>query len=526
MKRRAFLEAAGVTGIAGVGTVSGRTSTGRAVDESTFGTVVDAAAEGADPTGEEPVNDVFEEFAGDDTLLQFEPGTYLIDYFRVGEFDRFGVVGSGEDPARFVPAAGDCRGGHPWVHFGNVDSLHLENLLFDFREASSGGPIHLFLHGDSTLRDVRCLGSCSNQIAMVKVEVRDPDGSARIENLLARNVGDNHSLTGVFVAQNHAGDLLLEECTLERFSDNGLYASAPGGPDGNDGRVRVVGGTYRNNNVSGLRLGTTGSRIADATVVVDDETPGWGELNARGIRLRNKSGQVIEGCDITFGAAAADSFGAIAFHPANGGALIRDTTITIDRPSVPAVRCFPERGDSASSPVFENCTIRGRSPAGVTGRIEGRDGTVFKNCTIDQRGSDRRGLQFRDSEDCRIVDSRLTVANAPVAVDNGTVTIENSTLVTPSGERHIDSRTLADETLRTDPWVTVPGGEGPAWSLDGDSKLEDVDGDGDADLFDALHYYNERDSDAIRNNPDAFDFDGDGQSGTLFDALQLYNEIS
>ncbi|WP_197428649.1 right-handed parallel beta-helix repeat-containing protein [Halapricum sp. CBA1109] len=242
--------------------------------------------------------------------------------------------------------------------------------------------------------------------------------------------------------------------------------------------------------------------------------------------MRNKSGQVIEGCDITFGAAAADSFGAIVFHQANGGALIRDTTVTIDRPSVPAVRCFPERGESASSPVFENCTIRGSATDGVTGRIEGRDGTVFRNCTIDQRGSDRRGLHFRDSEDCRIVDSRLTVANAPVAVDNGTVTIENSTLVTPTGERHIDSRTLTDETLRTEPWVTVPGGEGPAWSHDGDSKLEDVDGDGDADLFDALHYYNERDSNAIRNNPDLFDFDGERTAGTLFDALQLYNDIS
>ena len=412
-----------------------------------FKTVVEAVAEGADPTGEQPVNFLFEEYADDDTLLAFAPGTYKIDYFSVSDLAEFGVVGIGDEPARFVPAAGNCRGGHPWIAFDGIEDLHLENIAFDFRTVSRGGPMHLFLGGESVLRDVTCLGSCSNQISMLKVEVRDERGSARFENLVSRNSDDNQSLTGVFVGENHAGDLLLENCTLERFSDNGLYASAPGGEGGGDGSVRVVGGNYTNNNVSGVRLGTTGSSAENVTVVVDSEVPGWGGLNARGIRLRNKSGQVIDNCRITFGENAADSFGGVVCHAANAGALVKNTTITVDRASIPAIRTFPVEEATEETLTIENCTIDGDAKSGVTARIEGRDGTVFRNCTVEQGGSDRTGLHFVDSSNCRVVDSRIDVTGAPVSVENGTVTVENSTIVTDNGNRYVGRTTLENETL-------------------------------------------------------------------------------
>jgi hypothetical protein len=423
------------------------TPPGKYSDWKNFDTVVDAVAVGADPTGEQPVNFLFERYANDDTLLAFEPGTYKIDYFAVSDLTELGGGGIGDEPATLVPAAGNCRGGHPWVSFDGISDLHLENLTFDFRAVSRGGPIHLFLGGESVLRDVTCLGSCSNQISMLKVEVRDKRGAARFENFVARNSDDNQTLTGVYVGANHAGDLLLKDCSMERFSDNGLYASSPGGDGGGNGPVRVVGGNYRNNNISGVRLGTTGSRAQDVTVVVDSEVPGWGGLNARGIRLRNKSGQVIDNCRITFGKNAADSFGGIVCHQANGGALVKDTTITVDRASIPAIRTFPVETATDEILAVENCTIEGSAGAGVTAQIEGRDGTVFRNCTIEQRGTDRKGLHFIDSSNCRIVDSRIDVTEAPVMVENGTVTVENSTIVTPRGERHVDQTTLENETL-------------------------------------------------------------------------------
>lgn len=423
------------------------TPTDRYSEWEGFETIVDAVAVGADSTGEQPVNFLFERYANDDTLIAFEPGTYKIDYFSLSDLAGFGIVGTGDEPATFVPTAGNCRGGHPWVALDGISDLHLENLTFDFRTVSSGGPIHLFLDGESVIRDVTCLGSCSNQISMVRVQVTDEQGSARFENFEARNSDDNQSLTGVYVGENHAGDLLFEDCLLDHFSDNGLYASSPGGEGGGDGAVRVVGGEYRNNNISGVRLGSTGSTAQDVTVVVDSKTPGWGGLNARGIRLRNKSGQVIDNCRITFGENAADSFGGIVCHQDNGGALVRDTTITVDRASIPAVRAFPVVRATDETLTLENCTIEGTAGAGVTARIEGRDGTVFRNCTIEQRGSERRGLHFLDSSNCRIVDSRIDVTEAPVTVENGTVTVENSTIVTPRGERQVEQTTLENETL-------------------------------------------------------------------------------
>jgi hypothetical protein len=73
---------------------------------------------------------------------------------------------------------------------------------------------------------------------------------------------------------------------------------------------------------------------------------------------------------------------------------------------------------------------------------------------------------------------------------------------------------------------TLPGQSNPARDPDGDGQFEDVNGDGTTDLFDALDYYNNGDSDAVQNNVDAFDFDGDGDAGDLFDALELWNRIS
>lgn len=91
---------------------------------------------------------------------------------------------------------------------------------------------------------------------------------------------------------------------------------------------------------------------------------------------------------------------------------------------------------------------------------------------------------------------------------------------------HFSSRTVTfTSSAAASPRPTLPGLSSPAGDLDGDALLEDVDGDGDGDVFDALSYYNNRKSDAVRNNPQQFDFDGDGTVGTVFDTVALYNKI-
>ncbi|AWB28311.1 right-handed parallel beta-helix repeat-containing protein [Halococcoides cellulosivorans] len=408
---------------------------------------IDAVAAGADPTGEEPVTPLIEDWADDDTLVAFEPGTYALDPTAFSGLRRVGLVGTGPDPARFVPTAGDCLGGHPWVAAENVRDLHLENVAFDLTGADSGGPIHLHLTGDSTLRDVDVLGSCANQLSAMRIEVLDAEGTATLEGLTARNADGNRTLTGLFVGEDHAGTLRVQDCSIAEFSDNGLYASAPGGPEGADGTVEVLGGTYRNNNVAGVRLGSTDARATGVSIVVDDEPPGWGQLNARGIRLRNKSGQVIEDCSIAFGTDAAASFGGVVVHHDNGAATVRESSITIDRDAVPAIHALsPATGDGAVT--VDDVTIEGGAVGGVGVQIQGRDGSRIRASRIEQSGAERDGIYVSDATDCTIEDTEIAVEGVPLVVENGRVTVRNCRLVTPRGERDVDSETVTDGTLR------------------------------------------------------------------------------
>jgi hypothetical protein len=53
--------------------------------------------------------------------------------------------------------------------------------------------------------------------------------------------------------------------------------------------------------------------------------------------------------------------------------------------------------------------------------------------------------------------------------------------------------------------------------------LEDVDGDGDVDILDVDKLFRERNSDAVQENPDAFDFNGDSEVDIL-DVDMLFRE--
>lgn len=411
-----------------------------------FQSVVDVVEIGADPEGQSSVNFLFSQNLEDDTLLAFQPGTYQIDPFQLTG-NHLGMVNTGDEPVRFVPSDGNCRGGNPYIFFDRVSDLVLENITFDFTNSEAGGPLHFFLTGDSTVRNMTYEGTCSNQLGIMRVEVLDENGSVLFENLQARNIDEDHTLTGVYVSGNHAGEATFRDCNLEEFSDNGLYASAPGGPGGQDGAVNVEGGVYRNNNISNVRLGSTGSIAQDVDVIVDSETPGWGQLNSRGIRLRNKSGQLIDNCSITFEQEAADSFGGVVFHTKNSGGLVRDTTIRVRRDEIPAVKAFSVTNAGNSSPEFEEVVITGDATEGVAVDIEGRDETEFRGCTIIQNGSNRDGIQLVDSHDCRIVDSHIFVAGDPIILRNASVHVENTEFVTEDERYHIEDRLLEDETL-------------------------------------------------------------------------------
>jgi hypothetical protein len=411
-----------------------------------FETVVNAVSAGADPNGNRPINSLLEGHAGDDTLITFPAGTYRLRPVTLAGHENFGLVSAGDGRATFVAPSGLCLGPNPFVDFEWVDDLLLDGIDFDFRAAGAGGIIKLVADGNLTIRNLRTRGSCRGQIAAFRMDVVDEGGVGVVENLDARNHGNNETLTGIYVSNDHAGELTFRDCRLRGFSDNGLYASAPGDDDGNHGLVHTVGGNFRNNNISNVRLGSDGSSARGVSISVD-ATPDLDAVNLRGIRLRQGRDQRVEDCDIEIGPEAGESFGGIVFHGDNAGAYVKDTRITVDRDEVPAIHAFPRPDETEHAPLFENVTIDGGATGGFAATIDGRIGTVFRNCTITQRGANRGGVRFSDCNGCRIVDSRIEVQGNPVVLENATAALRNTTVVTPNGERTVQNEVVQNEVV-------------------------------------------------------------------------------
>lgn len=412
-----------------------------------FGTVVDAVAVGADPDGEEPINGVLEEYAGDDTLLSFPDGTYRLEPITLADYSQFGIAGARGAKPTFVAEAGNCvGGGSSYLHAKNVDGFLMDSVAFDFTGDSTGGIVRITADGDATVTNVRASGQCDDQVALFRLDVVEESATAVVEGLRLDNHSSDSWLTGIYVGKQHAGDVVFRNCTIQGFTDNGLYASAPGLPDGEGGIVHVEGGTYRNNNVANVRLGSAGSVARGVTSISDSPPPSDGEVtaNARGFRLRSGHGQLIDDCRVRISDDSRFTHGGIVFHETNGGATVRNTQIDIDRDETPAIRLFPRSTDNPETPIFENIDITGAAANGRSILLSDRDETVFRNCRISQSGANRNGIRFRDSTDCWIVDSTIDVTNHPLILENSTVRIENTTLVGPDGREEIDEMDATD----------------------------------------------------------------------------------
>ncbi|MGM0398724.1 MAG: right-handed parallel beta-helix repeat-containing protein [Halobacteriota archaeon] len=411
-----------------------------------FGNVVDVVEAGLDLDTAGPINDFIEEYAADDTLLAFPAGTFQLEPISLSGYSHLGLTAISEEVPTFVPAGEECiEGGNSAIEFNDVQDLLVDSIDFEFPGDGSGGIIRVNAAGDVTIRNVSITGSCEAQVAQFRVDVLNPNATGVLENLRLDNRGEDKSLTGLYVGEHHAGTLVLRDCDVRGYSDNGLYASAAGLHDGQNGVVIVEGGMYRNNNISNVRLGTKGSQVKGVTVESVDRQDVH-LVNVRGIRLRNQSGQIIEDSLIHIGPNSGSGFGAIVFHPENGGAKIRNSEIVVDKDEFLAINAQEPTGNPKNGPVFENVTISGEANGEFVAKINGRNGTVFRNCTIGGSGENRNGLRFSYSENCRIEDCRIDLSGDPIVLRQSSATVVNTTIVGPDGEeRTIDEMEASDE---------------------------------------------------------------------------------
>lgn len=125
MDRRSYLKLAG----AAIASVVAAGAAGTASAEKRHDTVVDMVEAGADPTGTTPIDAVLERVAGDDTLLVFPDGDYLLTAFRRDGLSNFGATAAA---ASLVAPAG-TRG--DWIRLRGGRDHALSGLTFDLSGA-------------------------------------------------------------------------------------------------------------------------------------------------------------------------------------------------------------------------------------------------------------------------------------------------------------------------------------------------------------------------------------------------------
>nr|WP_076608636.1 hypothetical protein [Natronorubrum thiooxidans] len=445
---RGCLVGLGTLSVAGVASADGL--------EEGYETVVDVAEKGADTEGTESITPVLRDLVDDDTLLKFPPGRYYMDeQLRFTGFENVGFVG---ENATLVPATYHEFDGPQYRLFrlGTSDNpgrkLRFEQFDVDQTAAETGiRVINAEVEDGLSVRDVTVYGvHDSGTWGPGLFNVTDPDGEGLVHCFRAPD-GAAHidetpnqgnmwrGATGITVNQHHRGTLVFRNCTLGGFPDNGLYAS------NETGRVGVDGGRFQNSGTASIRLSGTAGKIADATVVIDENPHGSNgqhairldggdqfELDGLIVDLPRPNGDAIRIMRDVDETSITNSQLTIGQQPNNGIRIdagagptsIERVDIDIDG-SANAVRIL---GRDAGVVDLEGVQITGDA-RGTRNRHAifcERNACRFVDLSIEQSGDDkRRGLELR-GEDSLVADSEFETTHTPIVVNGADgVRIEN-----------------------------------------------------------------------------------------------------
>lgn len=432
--RREYLTLAGVAGLSGLG-LSG-TAAG-ATDESV--TTYDIVEEGADPTGEEPIDDVFGRLEHDDAVVEFPDGTYKIRSLNLYGRSNFTMRGVGDD-VTLVPS--EDYDTDYWIAGWDMRDFTFENFTIDNTARNVAPTVSFGAHDGLLVRDVEKVGLHDTDNTAFGFWVLDPDGSGLVENLVMPDGSIPVKPVGVYTGSK--GPITFRDCHIEGFGNNGLYASTGSAP------VHVEGGTFKNNDRTQVRLGAPGSSVRDAEIIVDD--PEREGLNQRGIRISDNPGPVtIENCEIELHAGR--GFGAIVGAFDGGSFTVTDTRIYVDEDyysywdddTAPAIYVDVvgdvEQAGGGGERYFENVSITGGGRGSHPAVLMRRSNNEFRNCCVQFDGEDRTGFGTTDDPSSIVV--RDCNVNVPGDASDDLVEFENVTYSdscpVPSGVDRIDT---------------------------------------------------------------------------------------
>lgn len=442
--RRNWLKTVGAVGL-GTAALGSTPASADGRYDYEFDTVIDMVEAGADPTGEEPIDDLLYELAGDDTLLYFPEGRYKLNQYRnyTGEygsfdtdkytpFENFGLKGAGSGKTVLVPREGQGSDEYGTGYFDRLwfelrygSNYLVEGFTLDYTAPRTGARFQLVPTEGFVMRDVRVKGVMDNPRGALLFWVLDTDAYGLVENVRlpdgAESPTEEFITNGLNVSSLTRGTITFRNCHVDGFTDNGLYASNAR----DEASIRVEGGLYRNSNISQVRLGTPKSYVRNARIEVTEDVDTWYTTNMRGIRQADGSGVRVENCDVVMSADAPSSGGIVSNHT-SGELHVKNTRIRTDAPfESPAINCKTNDGSGYSGGLrAKNVSITGDGIGAPTVRLVDRSNSRLENVCIEQTGADRDGVALTRS-DATIRESTIDVTGDPIVRNDSEVDTRN-----------------------------------------------------------------------------------------------------
>jgi hypothetical protein len=350
---------------------------------------------GCDPTGSDPCNQELTSSLEDGTLLRFPEGTYQFDdQVTLMGLPSVGFVGEGG--AKFVPPEGFNQ---------RLLTVHADTIVFEgidvgvTADRTTAG--FTFVAEDRfRVEDVQFRGRGSHPDSQVVnalgLGVRNPDGKGLVRNVVAKkgsSIGhykNGNGRVGTWIGQLHRGTIRIEDCHYQEFGNNGIYASRTRGD------VEVVDSTFRNNNVTSIRISGRGSFVRNADIEVDlrkYDGPRTGlsdQFNTRGISIEQNN---------------------VDKPP---GAKVLDSDVRIK--NTPLAQTAIGIGHYGKSATIRNTEITGAASDNSAIRIEGAPGSVLRNCSVEQDGSNRNGIHLTDSRGTLVDGGTVETTGFPLLV--------------------------------------------------------------------------------------------------------------
>lgn len=267
-----------------------------------FVNIVDA---GADPSGEQPIDDVLASAAEDGMTVVFPPGRYRLGQFE-GHYADLTLAGRG---ATIVPTQREALTNMLVVEGPNNV---VEGFLFDYRNVKMPPTITIYGPDGWVFRNCAFLGVQQTDLPQqtsycLYPNVTESSGTGTIERVYMGqgsanpNQGDNRG--GIWFGPHNLGTIRINGVWMEHWSENTIYCH------NSPGDVVVENSFFRNTNSAGTRVGG-GTVLRNNTYVKDGPIPSqrWsGTRLMRGVwcsggksEFGQKGRLLIEDCDFVF----------------------------------------------------------------------------------------------------------------------------------------------------------------------------------------------------------------------------------